>query len=91
MITMPTKREQDLWEAHLAEQNKELYKGIIESRKGYSQREKGRIEVRGEENCIVCKKPGREILFLGRNNMGTSLCICKNCLKEALDLIEKGD
>lgn len=91
MITMPTKREIELWEEHLAEKHKEMYEGIIKDRKGYSQREKGRIEVRDEDTCIVCKKPGREILFLGRNNMGTALRICKDCLKEALDLIEKGD
>ena len=86
---MPTKKEIELWEAHLAEKHKEMFDGIIEGRKGYSQREKGRIEIRGEENCIVCKKPGREIVFLGRNNMGTALCLCKDCLKEALDLMEK--
>ena len=86
---MPTKREIELWDAHLAEKHKELFDGIIKDRKGYSQREKGRIEVRDEDTCIVCKKPGREILFLGRNNMGTALRICKDCLKETLDLMEK--
>lgn len=86
---MPTKREIELWEKYLAEQNKDLHKGIIESRKGYSQREKGRIEILSKDLCLVCKHPGYEVLFLGKNNMGTALRICKKCLEKTLDLIEK--
>ena len=86
---MSTKREIELWEEHLAEQNKELKKDLLRARKENAKREKGYIEVRGEDACIVCKKPGREILFLSKYGQGTALRICKDCLKEALDLVEK--
>ena len=86
---MSTKKEIEQWDAHLAEQNKDLHKGIIESKKGYSQREKGRVEILSKDLCLVCKHPGYEVLFLGKNNMGTALRICKDCLKKALDLMEK--
>ena len=75
------------WEKHLAEQMKDLK---IESFRGIPQKE-GRIELFNNDDvkCTVCGKPTKTVLFIDKYNHGQTTNVCKECLKKAIEILEK--
>lgn len=74
------------WDKHLGEQMKELK---IESFRPNPQKE-GRIELFNNEptKCLVCGKETKTIAFMNKNNQGTTISVCKECLKKAMELLD---
>ena len=73
------------WDDHLAEQRKEL--GIDTFR---GKNDKGSIRVESDlGHCNICGVETPYILFLNKYNQGTGICVCKECLKETIKMLEE--
>lgn len=78
------KKEIERWEKHLSNEREKLG---IETFRGRNERGSFKIES-DTGKCKICGKETHYLLFLDKYNQGTGLCVCKECLKEAIDQME---
>ena len=79
------KKEIKRWDDHLFEQRKELG---IEDFHG-TKKDRGTIRIeRDISRCTICGVETHYILFLNKHNQGTEICVCKDCLKETIKMLE---
>ena len=78
-------KEIQQWDTYLADKRKK--DGIITYR---AKNEKGTIRIENYTGkCKICEKETHYLIFLDKYNQGTGLCVCKECLKEAIKILEE--